>query len=410
MPRPRIHDPDRLLDVAEQLIAERGPEEVTVRALAVAAGVPNSTIYHSFGSLPALLARAWLRGAGYFLDVQTQLVDRALAGGGAALAVDGGADLAAGAEGVSGADLRAAAADAAAAVAPGQAGAGVLPAAAGAGGAAGLSGGAGDSRAAAGVGGAGGAAAAVDGGADLAAGAGGVSGAGLRAAAADAAAAVAPGQAGAGVLPGVARAEGVAGLSGGAKDLRAVAATGGGAGLGGVVEDLPAVAGAGGAAGLSGGAKGLRAVAGTGGGMGSHGVADSPAVAAVVAAADTPAVVAGWRPGSARLMLTVSPDRILGPQLPGDVLEDLRALDKRLVRLLVRLARELWQRGDGAAVEVVTTCVVDLPTALLKRDLAAYGAAGPEARKRLAAAVRAVLALPPPDRPRRASTAGTRTA
>lgn len=132
--------------------------------------------------------------------------------------------------------------------------------------------------------------------------------------------------------------------------------------------------------------------------------ADSPAVAAVVAAADTPAVVAERRPESARLMLTVSPDRILGPQLPEDVLEDLRALDKRLVRLLVRLARELWQRGDGAAVEVITTCVVDLPTALLKRDFAAYSAAGPEARRRLAAAVRAVLALPPPDRPRRAST------
>ena len=219
MPRPRIHDPERLLDVAERLIAEAGPEEVTVRGLAVAAGVPNSTIYHSFGSLPALIGRAWLRGAGYFLDVQTQLVDRALSGG--------------------------------------------RPAA--------------------------------------------------------------------------------------------------------------------------------------------DGVADSPAVAAVVAAADTSAVVAERRPEAARLMLTVSPDRILGPQLPGDVLEDLHELDKRLVRLLVRLARELWQRGDGAAVEVITTCVVDLPTALLKRDLAAYGAAGPEARRRLAAAVRAVLALPPPDRPRRAS-------
>ncbi|HEY3709418.1 MAG TPA: helix-turn-helix domain-containing protein [Amycolatopsis sp.] len=270
MPRPRIHDPERLLDVAERLIAERGPEEVTVRGLAVAAGVPNSTIYHSFGSLPALLGRAWLRGAGYFLDVQTQLVEQALAGGGAVAAVDGGAGSAA---------------------------------------VAGAAGGAG--------------------------------------------------------LPGV------AGMVGGA-DFPAAAGVV-------AVADVPAV-----------------------GGIVS--AADSPAVAAVVAAADTPAVVAERRPESARLMLTVSPDRILGPQLPGDVLEDLRALDKRLVRLLVRLARELWQRGDGAAVEVITTCVVDLPTALLKRDFAAYGAAGPEARRRLAAAVRAVLALPPPDRPRRAST------
>ncbi|WP_328610868.1 TetR/AcrR family transcriptional regulator [Amycolatopsis sp. NBC_00345] len=253
MPRPRIHDPERLLDVAERLIAERGPEEVTVRGLAVAAGVPNSTIYHSFGSLPALIGRAWLRGAGYFLDVQTQLVDRALGVGGAVAGVPGAAALPAGAADAAGA-------------------------------------------------------------------------------------AAATGPAGAAVVTGPA------------------------------------------------------------------GAADSRAVAAVVAAADTPAVVAERRPEAARLMLTVSPDRILGPQLPEDVLEDLHALDKRLVRLLVRLARELWQRGDGAAVEVITTCVVDLPTALLKRDLAAYGAAGPEARRRLAAAVRAVLALPPPDRPRRAPT------
>ncbi|WP_329062987.1 TetR/AcrR family transcriptional regulator [Amycolatopsis sp. NBC_01480] len=270
MPRPRIHDPERLLDVAERLIADVGPEEVTVRGLAVAAGVPNSTIYHSFGSLPALIGRAWLRGAGYFLDVQTQLVEQALAGGGPLAASDGGVG---------------------------------LPAPAG-----------------------------VAGGADLTAAAEAV---------------------GAAALPLV----------------------------GGVV-----------------GAAGLPVVGG------AVSAADSPAVAAVVAAADTSAVVAELRPEAARLMLTVSPDRILGPQLPEDVLEDLHALDKRLVRLLVRLARELWQRGDGAAVEVITTCVVDLPTALLKRDLAAYGAAGPETRRRLAAAVRAVLALPPPDRPRRAST------
>ncbi|QRP49143.1 TetR/AcrR family transcriptional regulator [Amycolatopsis sp. FDAARGOS 1241] len=203
MPRPRIHDPERLLDVAERLVAERGPEEVTVRALALEAGVPNSTIYHSFGSLPALVGRAWLRGATHFLDVQENLVDEALAG-------------------------------------------------------------------------------------------------------------------------------------------------------------------------------------------------DGP-IAAVVAAADAPAVVAGLRPDAARLMITVSPDRVLGPQLPAEVVEALHALDKRMVRLLVRLARELWQRGDGAAVEVITACVVDLPTALLRRELV-EGRVGEGSRRRLAAAVRAVLALPPPKR------------
>lgn len=203
VPRPRIHDPERLLDVAERLVADRGPEEVTARGLALAAGVPNSAIYHSFGSLPALVGRAWLRAATHFVDVQEGLVDAALA--------------------------------------------------------------------------------------------------------------------------------------------------------------------------------------------------EAGPVAAVVAAADAPAVVAGQRPDAARLMITVSPDRVLGPQLPDEVAEALHALDKRLVRLLVRLARELWQRGDGVAVEVITTCVVDLPSAIYRRELA-EGRVGEDSRRRLAAAVRAVLALPPPKR------------
>lgn len=200
MPRPRIHDPAQVLDTAERLIADLGPEEITVRGLADAAGIPNSTIYHSFGSLPALLGRAWLRAATHHSDVQAGLVD----------------------------------------------------------------------------------------------------------------------------------------------------------------------------------------------------AAPDP-VDAIVAAADTPAVVADTRPHAARLMITVSPDRILSPHLPDEIVDALHVLDKRLVRLLVRLARGLWDRGDGRAVEVITTCVVDLPTALYRRDLAT-GEVSVDTRQRLAAAVRAVLALPPPPR------------
>src|SRR3954453_21473260 len=75
MPRPRVPALDALLDVAERLVASSA--DVTVRGLAAAAGVPNGTIYHAFGSLSAVLARVWLRAATAFLDLQTSLVDEA---------------------------------------------------------------------------------------------------------------------------------------------------------------------------------------------------------------------------------------------------------------------------------------------------------------------------------------------
>lgn len=203
MPRPRVHDLDRLLDTAEQLVTQVGAANVTVRGLATAAGVPNGTIYHAFGSLGALLGHVWLRAANDFLALQTELVDQA-----------------------------------------------------------------------------------------------------------------------------------------------------------------------------------------------------PTAVDAVVAAADTPAVFAEQRPDAARMLLTVDKDDLLGPQLPTAVADQLISLDKRVVSLLVRLAQLLWDRRDGAAVEVLTTCVVDLPTALYRRALAA-GPVDALTRERLAAAVRAVLTVAPPTRPSR---------
>lgn len=202
VPRPRIHDLDRLLDVAERLVADGGPERFTVRALAAASGVSNGAIYHAFGSLPALLGRVWLRAAGDFLDLQEELVA----------------------------------------------------------------------------------------------------------------------------------------------------------------------------------------------------AAEGPE-AAVVAAAGAPAAFADRRPEAARMLMGVRRDQLLGPQVPDELAEALLALDRRLVALLVRLARALWDRGDGASVEVMTLCVVDLPTAVFRRALT-----GPEghptidadSRRRLEAAVRAVLTVPPP--------------
>ena len=79
MPRPRVHDPDRVLDAAESLAVSSGPAAVTIRAISAAVGVSNGAVYHTFGSRTGLLARAWLRAGQRFLAAQTALVDRALA-------------------------------------------------------------------------------------------------------------------------------------------------------------------------------------------------------------------------------------------------------------------------------------------------------------------------------------------
>ncbi|WP_243793716.1 helix-turn-helix domain-containing protein [Saccharopolyspora gloriosae] len=206
MPRPRVHDLDQVLDVAERLAVEVGPERLTARLLAAEAGVPNGAIYHAFGSLAALRGRMWLRAADDFLRLQTGLIDRAL-----------GAD------------------------------------------------------------------------------------------------------------PGF-----------------------------------------------------------------------DAAVNAVVAAADAPARLAETRPASARMLMTVRREQLLGPELPGELADELLGLDRRLVsEVLCRLATALWARRDGPSVEVITTCVVDLPTALLRRDLTRSGVSD-DVRARLEAAVRAILALDPP--------------
>ncbi|MEV6159527.1 helix-turn-helix domain-containing protein [Nonomuraea sp. NPDC052129] len=209
MPRPRIHDLDHLLDVAERLVVDGGPDGLTVRGLAAASGVSNGAIYHAFGSLPVLLGRLWLRAAEDFLDLQIELVD----------AVRG------------------------------------------------------DGREA--------------------------------------------------------------------------------------------------------------------------------AVEAVVAAASAPAVFADRRPTAARMLMTMRRDQLLGPQVPEELADAMFALDKRLIMLLVRLSRALWDRADRAGVEVMTLCVVDLPTAVFRRTLTEPSVDGqPEisadSRERLKAAVRAALTLPPP--------------
>lgn len=85
MPRPRIHDPEAILDVAESLAVRSGPAAVTIRAVGDAVGVSNGALYHEFGSRSGLLSRAWVRAAHRLLTVLRELVD-ATAGGTAAIA------------------------------------------------------------------------------------------------------------------------------------------------------------------------------------------------------------------------------------------------------------------------------------------------------------------------------------
>ena len=128
------------------------------------------------------------------------------------------------------------------------------------------------------------------------------------------------------------------------------------------------------------------------------------AMSAVVAAADAPAVLADRRAGAARMLMTVRREQLLGPELPEELADSLLGLDRRLVsEVLCRLSTAMWGRQDGPSVEVITTCVVDLPTALLRRPLRQVDADGAvripaDVRERLAAAVRAVLDREPPSR------------
>ncbi|BBX13830.1 TetR/AcrR family transcriptional regulator [Mycobacterium novum] len=195
MPRPRVHDPDRVLAAVESLAARSGPAAVTIRAVSEATGASNGAVYHGFGSRAGLIAAAWLRAGRRFLDMQRELVDSA-----------------------------------------------------------------------------------------------------------------------------------------------------------------------------------------------------HDAVAAVVAAADTPLIFAERHPESSALLLAIRREELLTDDLPADVAEPLRRLDTELIGLLIRLAAAMWERRDAAAVDTITTCVVDLPTAIvLSRNRLGNNAA----RAQLHAAVRAVLAVGP---------------
>jgi AcrR family transcriptional regulator len=116
---------------------------------------------------------------------------------------------------------------------------------------------------------------------------------------------------------------------------------------------------------------------------------------AVQAAADAPARLAEEDLRAAQLVVTLRRDDLLTDAVAPPVADGLRALDAALVDTLRLLARAVWNRGDAAAVDVITSCVVRLPAALLFGEIRA-GRVRPHTRAQLAAAVGAVLDCGPP--------------
>ncbi|MEO6795181.1 MAG: TetR family transcriptional regulator [Mycobacterium sp.] len=114
-------------------------------------------------------------------------------------------------------------------------------------------------------------------------------------------------------------------------------------------------------------------------------------VEAVVAAADAPVVFAERHPEASKLLFAIRRDELLD-DVPAELADQLRHTDAELTGLLVRLAGELWDRRDAAAVDTITTCVVDLPTAIV---LSRNRLGSNTARAQLHAAVRAVLSVGP---------------
>lgn len=114
---------------------------------------------------------------------------------------------------------------------------------------------------------------------------------------------------------------------------------------------------------------------------------------AVVAAATAPATYAASDELGAQLLLAVTLDDLVTPDLAESRRHELVELQRTLTALLTRLAHEHWGRDDRSAVTVIKYCVVDLPAALLLR---ADSVADPLAVHTLELAVRGVVSEPPP--------------
>jgi AcrR family transcriptional regulator len=59
--RPAKFDSEQILDITLRIIADGGPGQATVAAIAQRLGAPSGSIYHRFESRDLLLARLWIR-------------------------------------------------------------------------------------------------------------------------------------------------------------------------------------------------------------------------------------------------------------------------------------------------------------------------------------------------------------
>ena len=86
---------------------------------------------------------------------------------------------------------------------------------------------------------------------------------------------------------------------------------------------------------------------------------------------------------------SIARDELIG-EAPAEVQAELRALDTDLRDMLIRLSIAMWDRKDAASVAVIEDCVVGLPTGLMLRRPMPPTA---DTRRRLAAAVEAILSV-----------------
>ncbi|SON61800.1 hypothetical protein MSIMFI_03319 [Mycobacterium simulans] len=120
---------------------------------------------------------------------------------------------------------------------------------------------------------------------------------------------------------------------------------------------------------------------------------DADPLDAVYAAAETSLLYPEMYPGSSALLMTVRREEIASQAMPRAIADQLRASERELAEVMARLAEGLWDRSDVSAVDLISTCIVDLPKWIAARD---QRYSMPILRDYLRAAVRSVLEVGPP--------------
>lgn len=120
---------------------------------------------------------------------------------------------------------------------------------------------------------------------------------------------------------------------------------------------------------------------------------DADPLDAVYAAAETSLLYPEMYPGSSALLMTVRREEIASQAMPRAIADQLRASERELAEVMARLAEGLWDRSDASAVDLISTCIVDLPKWIAARD---QRYSMPILRDYLRAAVRSVLEVGPP--------------